>query len=628
MVPCKTVIAGLTVLALLFFVAAAQAVTIDMVTVGNPGNDPYGNNGYVDYVYQIGKYEVLQSQYVEFLNAVAATDTYQLYDTQMEPVAFPDGEPSSIARTGSPGSYSYSIGEAAFADRPVVFVDFADMARFANWMHNGQPTGAQGLTTTEDGAYYLNGATFYTVTGLVQREADAEWAITSHDEWFKAAYHMNDGVTGNYYAWPTSSDDRPTMIPGNTDTGELTAVDPGNSANYQDDTLTSTFDDPSHWYTTRAGSYINSASPYGTFDQAGNVFELTDTTPSGGSIKRYWTGGAWYHGPNVDTDIANIDVGPWGTWTDESRDDMGFRVVYLGPTGPVDVTWTGVGDTTWSTATGSGNWKATVGGGVADYANGVNVLFDDTATGLTADISAADVTPTSVVFNNSTKNFTVTGATYGIAGAATVLKQGTGKVTLASVNTYTGVTTLDGTGGTLQLNGVTKAQAPVLTLGGADIKAGKMLFDYTGEGSPAATIKGLLTTSYSAGAWNAGQFQSSTADANYGLGWVDNTGSSQVTVAYTLYGDATVNGGVDLSDLAAVGANWNQTGKVWAQGDFNYDGKVDLSDLAAVGAHWNQSIAGFSMTADLTAAVPEPGSIVLLLVGVAVGLAWRLRRKA
>ena len=292
----------------------------------------------------------------------------------------------------------------------------------------------------------------------------------------------------------------------------------------------------------------------------------------------------------------------------------------------VDVTWTGGGGTTWSTATGSGNWKATVGGAAADYNNDVNVLFDDTATGLTADISAADVTPTSVVFNNSTKNFTVTG-TQGIAGATGILKQGTGKVTLASVNTYTGVTTLDGTGGTLQLNGVTKAQAPVLTGGGANIKAGKMIFDYTGEGSPAATIKGLLTTSYSAGAWNAGQFKSSTADSNHGLGWIDNTTTGQVTVAYTLYGDATVNGGVDLSDLAAVGANWNQTGKVWAQGDFNYDGKVDLSDLAAVGAHWNQSIAGFSMTSDLTAAVPEPGSIVLLLVGGVAVLFYARRRR-
>jgi autotransporter-associated beta strand protein len=301
--------------------------------------------------------------------------------------------------------------------------------------------------------------------------------------------------------------------------------------------------------------------------------------------------------------------------------------VQIGLPVAADVTWTGATSTTWSTATGSGNWKKTSDNSAADYANGVAVLFNDTASGLTADISVADVSPSSVTFNNSTNNFTVTGSK-GIAGSTGILKQGTGKVTLSSVNSYTGVTTVDGLGGTLQLNGVTKAQAPVLTGGGANIKAGKMVFDYTGEGSPAATIKGLLTTSYHVGAWDTGKFKSSTADANKGLGWVDNTATSQVLVAQTLYGDSTVNGKVDLSDLAALGANWNATGKVWSQGDFNYDGKVDLSDLAALGAHWNQSIAGFSAALDSATVVPEPGTLALLAAGL-MGLlayAWRKRK--
>ena len=107
----------------------------------------------------------------------------------------------------------------------------------------------------------------------------------------------------------------------------------------------------------------------------------------------------------------------------------------------------------------------------------------------------------------------------------------------------------------------------------------------------------MLTTSYHSASsthFDTGKFQSSTADAHHGLGWIDDTTTSQVTVAYTLYGDATVNGAVDISDLSALGQNWNGTGKVWAQGDFNYDGKVDISDLSALGQHWNQSIAGFS----------------------------------
>jgi hypothetical protein len=38
---------------------------------------------------------------------------------------------------------------------PVNYVSFYDALRFANWLHNGQPTGAQGNATTEGGAYTI-----------------------------------------------------------------------------------------------------------------------------------------------------------------------------------------------------------------------------------------------------------------------------------------------------------------------------------------------------------------------------------------------------------------------------------------------------------------------------------------
>ena len=37
----------------------------------------------MDYAYNIGTYEVTTGQYVAFLNAVAATDTYGLYNINM-----------------------------------------------------------------------------------------------------------------------------------------------------------------------------------------------------------------------------------------------------------------------------------------------------------------------------------------------------------------------------------------------------------------------------------------------------------------------------------------------------------------------------------------------------------------
>ena len=80
-------------------VGSVQAeVVIETVPVGNPGNagelsgsgagapGGYGPDricGAVDYVYNIGKYEVTVGQYTEFLNAVAATDPFGLYDSRM-----------------------------------------------------------------------------------------------------------------------------------------------------------------------------------------------------------------------------------------------------------------------------------------------------------------------------------------------------------------------------------------------------------------------------------------------------------------------------------------------------------------------------------------------------------------
>jgi hypothetical protein len=58
--------------AFLFTFSSVSAITIDMVSIGNPGNAPdtrYNSIsvGSVDHVYQIGKYEVTAGQYTEFL---------------------------------------------------------------------------------------------------------------------------------------------------------------------------------------------------------------------------------------------------------------------------------------------------------------------------------------------------------------------------------------------------------------------------------------------------------------------------------------------------------------------------------------------------------------------------------
>ena len=77
----------------------------------------------------------------------------------------------------------------------------------------------------------------------MQRESDATWAISSEDEWYKAAYHKNDGVTGNYFDYPTSSD----SVPGR-DLNDAS----GNNANYRGNPYP--IDSP--YYTTVAGERV------------------------------------------------------------------------------------------------------------------------------------------------------------------------------------------------------------------------------------------------------------------------------------------------------------------------------------------------------------------------------------
>ena len=141
-------------------------------------------------------------QYTEFLNKVAKTDTYGLYNTNLAT----NQNIGGITRTGSSGSYVYTANSGA-ANLPVTYVSWGDAARFANWMQNNQPTGAQGPLTTETGAYALNGAITDAALNLVTRSLTAAIVIPSEDEWYKAAYY--DATTGSYYNYPTSSNTCP-----------------------------------------------------------------------------------------------------------------------------------------------------------------------------------------------------------------------------------------------------------------------------------------------------------------------------------------------------------------------------------------------------------------------------------
>ncbi len=315
MLRCKTSVAAAAVL---WGASVAFAnVTIDTVTIGNPGNvgelSGAGAGGYgpdrvcgaVDYVYKIGKYEVTAGQYVEFLNAVAVTDTYDLYNTNMWSSSYG----CKIERSGSPGSYTYNVA-LDYADRPVNYVSWGDAARFSNWLHNGQPAGPQGPGTTEDGSYLLDGAARDSGLLAVTREADATWVIPSEDEWYKAAYHKNDGVTDHYWEFPTGTDSPPSNL--------LAEPDPGNNATFWSLGYTVGFP----YYRTEVGAHENTRSAYGTFDQGGNVWEWNEAM-----LNESFSGlrGGSFYGSGCSTLGARVRLDSNAPLPEDF--EVGFRVV-------------------------------------------------------------------------------------------------------------------------------------------------------------------------------------------------------------------------------------------------------------------------------------------------------------
>ncbi len=201
---------------------------------------------------------------------------------------------------------------------------------------------------------------------------------------------------------------------------------------------------------------------------------------------------------------------------------------------------------------------------------------------------------------------------------------------MTGTNTYNGLTTVQG--GTLQLSGAA-AQNPVLNLGGADLQAGTLVFDYspTGTPDPLATVRsnlqsGLIHSSLSV----PGQTAIAYSDSG-----------TAVTLKRDVLGDCNMDNTVNLADLNILLNNYGKSSATWSMGDFNYDGTVNLADLNLLLNNYGRTFAGDSVSgahldaaaigalrADGISVVPEPGTLALLAAGL-VGLlayAWRKRK--
>ena len=574
---------------------AGAAVTYDTVTVGNLGNanDTIGGGyGSVAYEYQIGKYEVTIGQYAEFLNAVATTDRYSLFNPGMGT----NPNIAGITQSGSSGSWSYSVmtNQGFSGDRPITYVSWFDAARFANWMTNNQ-----GADSTETGAYTLNNAVSGTALArnFTVSNPASTYYIPSEDEWYKAAYFSPvKSSTGGYFLYATQSD----SPPGNVIGPEL------NQANYFTNDVHSTTQSwysPDDNYLSDRGSFSGSPSFYGTYDQSGNVGEWTDRSGSPLTIR----GGSWRDDQAGRLSSANRQS---RTPTSEEQ-TFGFRLAIL-PSGttppppppppPLEI--------------------------VIDVGPGITRLHP------------RDKALYGVIDFGSTAVRKTGGGTFVISDTTsrtgpTTVQQGTLVLAHSKALPQSRVVVAGGTVAVSAALQTTVGDFDFSSSGVVDVTSG---FVTVTSGLLATELVSQILTGRGDGSWTGTSgITSSTAaaDAALGLpravGWLDN-GDGSVSFGYAAYGDTNLDWQVDLLDVANLlaGDRFNTGGPAtWGEGDFNYDGMVDILDVAGLITTGLYDQGTYNVLPGANAAdvaVPEPSCLAGIAAILGIVSCWRWRQ--
>lgn len=277
------------------------------------------------------------------------------------------------------------------------------------------------------------------------------------------------------------------------------------------------------------------------------------TTPANGQItvnasSSFWNANTTYRlleAGNFTGALSNFTKGTINGLTSRQSASLVLNGTTLGLLiGGDSPRWSGLDSSNWVVGTTgvNGNWRLVNGATKTDYIQGDVVLFNDQPTNTTVTISAANVSPAVVNFNNSSKNYIINGS-FGIA-AGTVNKSGSGNVTISTVNSYAGGTTINA--GTITLSGSGKLGAP---------------------GGSLAVVDGTLnlgSTSQTLGA------VSITGEGNIKNGMLTASG----LIVSSLFGTAEITSTVDLGS-----GNLTKTG----DGILNLIGSLSTNGIATVG---------------------------------------------
>jgi len=178
------------------FGSGPNTFTIDFVTVGNTGNgddagagggiysSPYGGVGYA---YRMGTYEVTQDAIDKAINL---------------------------------GMTNVSTGPWT-GDQPAATTTWYEAAAFVNWLNTSKgyqaayqlnPTNTALTPWSSGDAWQLDGENLF-------RHKDAFYFLPNEDEWYKSAFHKNNGVTADYWDYATASNTAPTAVANGTTAG-------------------------------------------------------------------------------------------------------------------------------------------------------------------------------------------------------------------------------------------------------------------------------------------------------------------------------------------------------------------------------------------------------------------------
>ncbi len=281
-----------------------------------------------------------------------------------------------------------------------------------------------------------------------------------------------------------------------------------------------------------------------------------------------------------------------------------------------------------SSVTQSGNFMLTVGesaGGSASLIVRNNALF-------TTGTNSIFVDQTGTVELNS-------GAVFDARG--TITMNGTFNFLGGTlhVDNYTG--DLDNQGGTLapghsagntNISGMYKQQSPAtlqieiggtapgtafdtLHVGGAAVLSGTLNVSLLSGFAPSAGNTFEIIT---AGGGISGEFASAVLPALTGLMWQLDYQPNALALVVAIPGDYNHNGAVDAADYVVWRKTLGQTGPgLAADGNGNGNGQIDSGDFDIWRAHFGQT-AGSGAGTSANAAVPEPTTLIMVLLGALV----------